>query len=225
MWLAVRAVVLLALIAPATAGASAQDVFRDMLDGQLNPCSHSEADLRSAVDNIPNDLAQYAPELRSYLQAAIEYRASGGCDHKATTTTQPAPTQTATATPPASGSGGGTTPPASSSGSSGSGSSGSVVQPPPTPPASGTPNPIVVQAVAKLLARDQQDSNPSAPAPLVALGVLGALLALLASMVLAVRALSTRFAWAARMRHAWGEAAYRSGAIFSEFADWVRLGH
>jgi hypothetical protein len=28
----------------------------------------------------------------------------------------------------------------------------------------------------------------------------------------------------ARLRHTWGEAAYRSGGAWADFKDWVRLG-
>jgi hypothetical protein len=30
--------------------------------------------------------------------------------------------------------------------------------------------------------------------------------------------------WAARMRHAWGEAGFRTTSTWSEFTDWLRLG-
>jgi hypothetical protein len=58
---------------------------------------------------------------------------------------------------------------------------------------------------------------------IVALGLL-ALGALLAALALLAR----RFGWAeerlAPARHAWGEAAYRAGATWGDFVDWIRLG-
>jgi hypothetical protein len=57
----------------------------------------------------------------------------------------------------------------------------------------------------------------------IALGLL-ALAALLGLLALAAH----RFGWGeerlAGPRHAWGEAAYRTGATWADFVDWIRLG-
>jgi hypothetical protein len=53
-----------ALTAPAAAHADAfSDVFADyQKDGRIDPCAHSQSDLRAAKGKIPNDIEQYAPD-------------------------------------------------------------------------------------------------------------------------------------------------------------------
>jgi hypothetical protein len=65
------AVTALALAAPAWA-ASPLDEYQQT--GHITPCRYSSAQLQGAV---PNDVAQYAPEYASQLQAAARERASG----------------------------------------------------------------------------------------------------------------------------------------------------
>src|SRR3954467_11324779 len=65
------AVAALALAAPAWA-ASPLDEYQQT--GHITPCRYSSAQLQGAV---PNDVAQYAPEYASQLQAAARERASG----------------------------------------------------------------------------------------------------------------------------------------------------
>jgi hypothetical protein len=64
------------------------------------------------------------------------------------------------------------------------------------------------------------DSN--LPAPIL---LMTALIAIVA-VVLAVRAVAVAAAWeprwAVRWRHAWGEAGYRVGGAWGDFADWLR---
>jgi hypothetical protein len=64
------------------------------------------------------------------------------------------------------------------------------------------------------------DSN--LPAPIL----LMAALVVIVAAVLAVRAVAAAAAWepgwAARWRHAWGEAGYRVGGAWADFTDWLR---
>ena len=57
----------------------------------------------------------------------------------------------------------------------------------------------------------------------IALGLL-ALTALAVLLALAARRLGWGEERLAGARHAWGEAAYRAGATWGDFLDWVRLG-
>ena len=53
-----------------------EDVFADFQsDGSIDACEHSEADLRRAKADIPNDIDQYAKEFPGELDDAIEKRA------------------------------------------------------------------------------------------------------------------------------------------------------
>src|SRR3954454_18965868 len=65
------AVAALALAAPAWA-ASPLDEYQQT--GHITPCRYSSNQLQGSV---PNDVAQYAPEYASQLQAAARQRASG----------------------------------------------------------------------------------------------------------------------------------------------------
>src|SRR3712207_9344696 len=69
------------LAAPAVAQADAfTDVFADYQeDGRIDPCAHSQADLRAAKGRIPNDIEQYAPDFPQALDEALEDRARSAC--------------------------------------------------------------------------------------------------------------------------------------------------
>ena len=54
-----------------------EDVFADFQsDGSIDACEHSEADLRRAKADIPNDIDQYAKEFPGALDDAIEMASS-----------------------------------------------------------------------------------------------------------------------------------------------------
>src|SRR5204863_6523524 len=46
--------------------------------GRIDPCAYSPGQLQSALGSIPNDIAQYAPDYGSALQAALGGRAGCG---------------------------------------------------------------------------------------------------------------------------------------------------
>src|SRR4051812_3447325 len=74
---------LLALAAPPVAHADAFDqILKDFRkDGRIDPCAHTQRELESAMDQIPPDIEQYAPDLPDELSQAIETRAKRGCDN------------------------------------------------------------------------------------------------------------------------------------------------
>jgi hypothetical protein len=82
------------------------------------------------------------------------------------------------------------------------------------PPTTGTPAPATVQTSTT------RDRTPLLIA-LIALGAL-VLLTLLVWGLALMRGWDP--AWAARTRHRWGEAGYRTISTWSEFTDWLRLG-
>jgi hypothetical protein len=110
--------------------------------------------------------------------------------------TTPAPTQTAPAVPPV------------------------ATAPATTPPASTVPAQPAAPVAQQPAAPRERDRTPLLVA-LVAAGAL-LLLALLAWGWARMRGWDPR--WAARMRHSWGEAGYRTTSTWSEFTDWLRLG-
>jgi hypothetical protein len=73
-------------------------------------------------------------------------------------------------------------------------------------------------------ARTAGESGAGAPAPVVALGLLGALLAIAGLAYGLAHWLAWDPRWGRRLRHSFGEAGWRAGNTWSEFADWVRLG-
>lgn len=93
----------------------------------------------------------------------------------------------------------------------------------PGPPAAEQPAAGVTEQPIAEAAKEDRGST-ALPAALVALMVLGVVLAigLLAWAVARWLALDPR--WMRRWRHAGREAAYRASGVWTDFADWVRLG-
>jgi hypothetical protein len=206
--------VLLLVAAPVASADSFDVILKDFRkDGIIQPCDHSQRELERALDQVPPDIEQYAPDLPEELSQAIEARAKGQCDEGSDPGAAAAPG----AAPP---SGGGTTPPAAET-------------PAPPAPAGSTPTPTASpapegaptdQAITKAATAKNTSGSGDVPAPLVGLAVL-ALLALLAGLAIAAgRWGGWEPGWAVRARHATAEAGHRVGLTFSEFADWLRLG-
>lgn len=83
-----------------------------------------------------------------------------------------------------------------------------------TPPATST-----TAAGAPAAASDDEDG----PSPLLVGGIVLAVLALLVLLAAGlIRLTAWEPAWLPRARHALGEAAYRGGATWDEFRDWLR---
>jgi hypothetical protein len=210
------AALLVSLVAAPLAHASAFDrIFRAYQQhGKISPCAFSDAQLQQALGQVPNDIEAYAPDFPNALQAAIEARASGACKQAAGATTG-----TTAAGAPASG---GTAPPTATPTTAAPAPPGATVTPGPQPEPTAAAA-ASDQAIARS-ARLVRDSNAGTPAPIVALGLLGALLALGGLVYALVHWFAWDPRWGRSARHALGEAGWRAGNTWSEFADWVRLG-
>jgi hypothetical protein len=208
-------IVALALPSSALAGNAFNQVFKNFESngGAINPCTLSDATLKAALGQIPNDLQQYASDIERAIKAALAARARGACDKVAKTAPPAATTTSATPAPP-------------SSSQQQQPSTGAPqakpklqVQTPPAPPAGAAPTGdtgTVYPAAA------HTSSGP--PAALLILGGLAALLALAALAAVTARSLGFEPRWSLGVRHAFAEAGYRTAGVWAEFTDWVRLG-
>lgn len=203
------------LAAPAVAQADAfTDVFADyQKDGRIDPCAHSQADLRAAKGRVPNDIEQYAPDFPQALDEALEDRARSACPGSAAA--EPSATTTSTTAAPAQAA----APPAAPGGAA---APAATV---PTPPGTAQPVPAaadgaIVTAAAKTADRGVAD----APAPLVGLAILGGV-ALLGLLLWGLaRFFAWDPAWVAGARHAVQEAGWRASGLWDDFTDWLRPG-
>jgi hypothetical protein len=185
--------------------------------GHLDPCAFTEAELKAAVRGIPPEIRNVVPALRAAMVEGIAAHAHGDCrgvkpEEGTTGGAQAggagaAPTTTAppVTTPPV------TTPPV-------------ATQTAPVVPATTTPAttaaPATTAPAPTQPASGERDRTPLVIA-LIAVGAL-VLLALLLWGVARMRGWDP--GWAARMRHGWGEAGFRTTSTWSEFTDWLRLG-
>jgi hypothetical protein len=211
-----------ALVAPVAAHADAFDqVFAQyQRTGKIDPCRFTAKQLEQAKSQVPNDIEQYAPDFPQALDAAAAQRAKGACAKRpaaaATTTTQ-APATGAGATPPASGSapaGTATAPPGTTAAQP-----AAAPQPQPDPKAAA----VVADDAIPVAARTAGKST-GADSAVVLLAVLGGLVVLALALWGAARWWAFEPPWVVRWRHAVAEAGWRAGNVWSEFADWVRLG-
>jgi hypothetical protein len=226
-----------------------QKVYDDYRsDAAIQPCDHTVAAYRRTLREITPAIEEETPAFRPAVEAALREREGG----KQRCLKEDSPTQSGTSgtagSDPTTGSKGG------SGGTQTSPVPPTTAQPapsaqakpaPPAAPAPASPGatttrpaPSATPVPTAAPAAPAATPAPAAPAPvvlldhpykgtptglIVALGLLalGALLAILAL-------LARRFGWAeerlAPARHAWGEAAYRAGATWGDFVDWIRLG-
>ena len=180
--------------------------------GHLEPCAFTEAQLKAAVRGIPPNIRNVVPALRAAMVEGIAAHERGDCrgvepDEATTGGAVPGNVPTTT-TPPV------TTPPATTETAPAAPAATT-----PTTPATTAPAPAATRPAAVAPTRDR-DRTPLVIA-LIAIGAL-ALLALLAWGWARMRGWDP--AWAARTRHAWGEAGLRTTSTWSEFTDWLRLG-
>ncbi len=77
-------------------------------------------------------------------------------------------------------------------------------------------------AVADATRTGAQDADTGTPAPLVALVVLAALLGLALLVWAVLRVVGVEPRWVVTTRHATAEAGWRTGAAWTDFADWLR---
>jgi cell division septation protein DedD len=179
--------------------------------GHLDPCAFTEAELKAAVRGIPANIRNVVPALRAAMVEGIAVHERGDCrgvrPDEGTTGGAAPGNVPPTTTPPV------TTPPA-------------TTQTAPAVPAATTPTPTTT-------APTPATTQPATPAParernrtplVIALIALGALVLLALVGWGWARMRGWDPAWAARLRHAWGEAGFRTTSTWSEFTDWLRLG-
>jgi hypothetical protein len=203
------------LAAPAAAQADAfTDVFADyQKDGRIDPCAHSQADLRAAKGKVPNDIEQYAPDFPAALDEAAEDRARSACPESggaagATTTT-----------------GGATGAEDASPGGKPSTELTAPTSTVPTPPGSAQPVAAAADgAIVNAAARTPERGAADTPAPLIALAIVGGLVLLGLLLWGVARFFAWDPAWLAGARHAVQEAGWHAGGLWDDFTDWLRPG-
>jgi hypothetical protein len=215
------ALLVLAATAPAAFADDFDQVFKDYSsDGRIDPCKHSAAQLQRARKDVPPDIEQYAPDFPDALDQAIEARAPGrGGGEK-----NPAPAGPSAAPSGSSGPVGSTQPaPETTTGANGATTTGAAGAPPAPTADSAPPGAPNDDAIARA-ASAHDGGGSSLPAPLIALVALAGVLAVAGLVAGLARWRGWEPPWALRARHALGEAGWRAGNTWSEFADWVRLG-
>jgi hypothetical protein len=184
------------LALPAGAAASPLDEYQQT--GHITPCKYNAGQLQG---NVPNDVAQYAPEFLSQLQAAARDRARG-----------------------CGGGGGGSSTGAGNQSAAGVGvaAAGGGSGKPPGPPKTAPVKPI---GPALSIPRDVTPTSSgvgTTPGPVLALAILAGLALLAALAAVGARLLGLGSGWAAPGRHALREAGMRGGAAITGIADWAR---
>ena len=236
-------VVACALLTALPAGAAAklsrdaQRVYDDYRsDAAIQPCDHTVAVYRRTLREITPDIEEETPAFRPAVEAALRERERGrrGClkedapEQSGTTGGGTTPNTPDASTPPAQNAPPATPPapgpPATTAPAPAPGGTAATPQPTPTPTVAPAP-PVADSAPAAPGAPALVDRpRDGTPAGLwIALGLIA-----LAALLAALAGLARRFGWAeerlAGPRHAWGEAAYRAGATWADFVDWIRLG-
>jgi len=232
------AALLLALLACLALAAGAQasafsSTFADYkAHGKVDPCQHSAADLKQAKSQVPPDIQQYAPDFPASLDAALEARARGQCGPGGTAAGGGSATAAGggSATAAGAGAAGSGTPGSPGSGAGGApgagGANGAAINAAGAPGAPTTVAPAGSGPGAINARRAAQEGGASqAPAPLIAIALLLLLLIVAALLWALARLTGWEPGWMAAARHSLAEAGHRSGATWSEFTDWVRLGH
>src|SRR5947199_3719472 len=92
--------------------------------GSIKSCKHSSAELQAAQNQVPPDIAQYAPDFPAALQASLQARAHGVCGGAAAAAPTLGPAGT-----PAAGAGPGAAAPIPSSGTAPGPTPGPVASP------------------------------------------------------------------------------------------------
>lgn len=174
--------------------------------GQLDPCAFTAQELAAGLAGIPRSIENVVPDLKQAINDGIAAHGRGDCVGREPSSANPdepvdsgaiPPVTTTPATPaPVTPAGGGTEPSANGT---------------------GAPAPAPETAPAGV----REDDRTALVLALIALGAL--LLLVLATWAWG-RLRGWDPAWAARARHGWGEAGFRTTTTWSEFTDWLRLG-
>ncbi|HZV72999.1 MAG TPA: hypothetical protein VFF79_04715 [Conexibacter sp.] len=184
--------------------------------GQLDPCAFTQAELEAAVRGIPPAIRSVVPALRKAMLDGIAAHMRGACKGRRL---EPGTTGGA-----AAGGAGGTpattTPPVTTPTAPATTAPTTTVPTTTAPTTSTTPAPAATPAPPASGGTHARDRTPL----LVALVAAGALLLLALLTWGWARMRGWDPTWAARMRHAWGEAGFRTTSTWSEFTDWLRLG-
>lgn len=176
--------------------------------GHLDPCAFTTAQLEAALRGIPPALRTTVPALRMAIESAIATRKGGKCKgvrpEEGTTGGVSAPSS---APPPVT-----TTPAPAAT----------------TPTATVPATPVTPTTTAPAPAQPRQPATTSGGhdrKPLVVALIAAGALVLLALLLWGLgRSRGWDPVWSARMRHAWGEAGFRTTSTWAEFTDWLRLG-
>lgn len=181
--------------------------------GRLDPCAFSQPELEAALRGIPPTIRNVVPALRRAMQDAVAAHRQGRCNgvrpEEGTTggaaapeavppvTSTPATTPVPSATAPAT--------------------SAAPTATAPTTAAPGAAAPAPQPAAPSGGRSDRK--------PLIVALIAGGALVLLALLLWGLgRTRGWDPGWAARMRHSWGEAGFRTTSTWAEFTDWLRLG-
>jgi len=195
MGLAAAAVAL--ALAPATAQAQLDEYQNS---GRITPCRYTPGQLNA---EIPNDVAQYAPDYADALRAA----ANQGCGGSAPTRPTDTPTDEDTGVP--LGADGNPLPP------------GSVyVKKPPAPRAAAAPTPTRVRAVSPI--DPTSGSGASIPAPVIGLAILLSLMLVAGGGIAANRRFGVGAGALGPLGHAFGEVSERLGGALAGLAERLR---
>ncbi|MBB4661558.1 hypothetical protein [Conexibacter arvalis] len=231
--LALAAALLLLPAATALADRATYDRVSDAYSqnaGQLDACWFSQADLEAALAGIPRAFEGVIPDLRRAIEDGIAAHRAGDCEGIEPTggpaaaetppaTTTPTTPTDAGAVPPADAGAGAAPPP--DAGAAPPADAGAV------PPADAGATPPAAEAPQQVTTTPgvQPPGEKRSTTPLV---IGAAALAALLLLVLLVwgwaRLRGWDPTWAARARHAWGEAGFRVTSTWAEFSDWLRLG-
>lgn len=176
--------------------------------GHLDPCAFTTAQLEAALRGIPPALRTTVPALRTAMESAIAAHKRGECKgvrpEEGTTGGAAVPES---APPPV------TTTPAPAA-------TAPTTTAPATPVTPTTTAPAPTQQQQPAATSGGHDRKPL----IVALIAAGALVLLALLLWGLARSRGWDPVWNARMRHAWGEAGYRTTSTWAEFTDWLRLG-
>lgn len=192
--------------------------------GVLPPCKFTSQQLTSAKASIPADYAQYAPDFKDAVDAALKQRASGACEKKPSGAKAPA-VAAPVAPPTGGGPAGPTATPTAKPGTKRRDTKTTAAVPAkPTPQPTPSVRPAPAIADGAILAAAKTGSDNEVPAPLVALAIVALLSALAALAVLSARWFAFEPAWVERSRHATAEAGWRTSAAWADLRDRLRFG-
>lgn len=198
----------------------AYEIFKDYgRDYELNPCDYTTKELELALELVGPDILQYNTDFPRAIRTAIASRARGACTVPTATPVASAAPTVAAAVP--------TLPPADRGGPLAPEPTAvpmRTVVPEPPAPVLAARAPQQPLAVVELDRAAAATPGNDAPVPLIGLGVLSALVLLGAALLSALRRLGRPAGVLASQHHAWREARWRAGGVWTDFRDWFETG-